>query len=302
MRWGILANLAVILVVSGALLFVVFGASLERAMIDDAVDQAALMADLMESQIRRSQSEEEMWQTVRRLCRPRAGLRPVLYDAKGTFLGGCQIEADLEKPDTQTPGRLLRIEGGGFPMSLLKSSLVVVDVTGQFPHGVKTIRGVLEVPRSGFSPAWKFFAAYLVLTQASLFFLGYLLFHRTVIGPIRDVARLAGRASGLTDLQNLSDSGRFKEDIQQISASLRAMIIRIVEDRSSNSRGRIRIWPRLKRDSCARKRWPRPEDSRRDLLTRSGIRCRYSWAMWSCSSERRSMSQPRRSSAGWIRN
>ncbi|GEM_PF-585581 len=232
MRWGILANLAVILVVSGALLFVVFGASLERAMIDDAVDQAALMADLMESQIRRSQSEEEMWQTVRRLCRPRAGLRPVLYDAKGTFLGGCQIEADLEKPDTQTPGRLLRIEGGGFPMSLLKSSLVVVDVTGQFPHGVKTIRGVLEVPRSGFSPAWKFFAAYLVLTQASLFFLGYLLFHRTVIGPIRDVARLAGRASGLTDLQNLSDSGRFKEDIQQISASLRAMIIRIVEDRS----------------------------------------------------------------------
>jgi len=181
MRWGILVNLAVILAVSGALLFVVFGASLERAMIDDAVDQAILMADLMEDRIRNSDSEEEMWQTVRRLCKPRSGLRPVLYDAKGVFLGGCRIDADLEKPDTQTPGRRMRVEGGGFPMSLVRGALVVVDLTGQFPHGVSTVRGVLELPRSGFSPAWQFFAAYLVLTQIALFFLGYLLFHRTVI-------------------------------------------------------------------------------------------------------------------------
>jgi signal transduction histidine kinase len=236
MRWGILVNLAVILAVSGALLFVVFGASLERAMIDDAVDQAILMADLMEDRIRNSDSEEEMWQTVRRLCKPRSGLRPVLYDAKGVFLGGCRIDADLEKPDTQTPGRRMRVEGGGFPMSLVRGALVVVDLTGQFPHGVSTVRGVLELPRSGFSPAWQFFAAYLVLTQIALFFLGYLLFHRTVIGPIRDVAQLAGKVSGLTAMQELSDSGHFREDIQKISASLRGMITRIVEDRSEMER------------------------------------------------------------------
>jgi signal transduction histidine kinase len=89
----------------------------------------------------------------------------------------------------------------------------------------------LNVPPPIFSPACRFFAAYLILTQAALFFLGYVLFHRTVIGPIRDVAHLAGEAAGVTDSRVLPDSPRFKGDIQKISASLRGMLARIVEDR-----------------------------------------------------------------------
>jgi signal transduction histidine kinase len=109
--------------------------------------------------------------------------------------------------------------------------VVTVDLTGPFGHGVKSVRMLLEIPPSVFAPAWKFFAAYLVLTQGSLFLLGYILFHRAVIGPVKEVARLAGKASGVADLAKLPDSLSLQGDIQKISVSLRGMIVKIMEDR-----------------------------------------------------------------------
>ncbi|MEJ2718271.1 MAG: ATP-binding protein [Deltaproteobacteria bacterium] len=231
MRWGILFNLATIFVVSGVLLFVVFSASLQRAVLDDKIRQAALVADLVESEIRNSSSSENLWQWVRRLCRARSGLRLVLYDPEGTVLGGCGIEDEGSKPDPKAFGRKIRVISGRLPTSLFKETHVVVLLTADFPHGIRSVAAQLNIPPPIFSPACRFFAAYLILTQLALFFIGYLLFHRTVIGPIRDVARLAGDAAGVTEYGALPDSPRFTGDIQRISASLRGMVSRIVQDR-----------------------------------------------------------------------
>jgi signal transduction histidine kinase len=230
-RWGILLNLATIFVVSGVLLFIVFGASLQRAVLDDKIRQAALVADLVESEIRNASSAEDLWKWVRRLCKARSGLRLVLYDPQGIILGGCGGEDEGRKPDPRAFGRKITVITGRLPTSLFKETRVMVILTADFPFGIRSVRAHLSVPAPIFSPAVRFFAAYLILTQAALFFLGYVLFHRTVIGPIRDVARLAGEAAGVTDAHVDPDSPRFRGDIQKISASLRGMLARIVQDR-----------------------------------------------------------------------
>lgn len=229
-RWGILVNLSVILVVSGALLFVVFSVSLERAAIDAKMQQAGMIVDLVQNQVLALDSVEKMWENVRSICRGRSGLRVALYDSGEALLGGCAPKNLREKPFSPEPGRKVRLEGIGWPTGLFQGMFLVVDATGPFKHGVYYFRTSLEIPPSVFAPAWNFFAAYLVLTQSALFFLGYLLFHRTVIGPISDVARLAGKAAGVAD-PDFGESMKLKGDIQHISATLRAMIAKSVEDR-----------------------------------------------------------------------
>jgi signal transduction histidine kinase len=229
MRWGVLANLALILLVSGVLLFVVFCASLERAAVDARSDQAVMLMDIVQHQILRVSSSDRMWEGVRNLCRARAGMRIALYDAQGLIVGGCGANKDLEKPVLSEPGRRVKVER--WPTGLIHGKSLIVDSTGDFPHGIRSLRVLFEIPPSVFTPAWKFFAAYLVLTQGALFFLGYLLFHRTIIGPISDVANLAGRAAGVADFPDSPYVSQFKGDIQKIAASLRAVMVKILEDR-----------------------------------------------------------------------
>jgi two-component system, NtrC family, sensor kinase len=230
-RWGILVNLAVILAVSGILLFIVFGASLERAAVDLKVQQAGVIVDLLQRQILNSDSAEHLWQAVRNVCRERAGLKILLYDSGGNILGGCAVGKEPEPPRASELGRTVKVMGPRWPATLFRRSVVLVDVTGSFPYQVRTLRAFLEIPPTIFAPAWKFFGAYLILTQSALFFLGYILFHRTVIGPVRDIARLAGRASGITDSPDPLGSPALKGDIQRISSILKAMIVKIVDDR-----------------------------------------------------------------------
>ncbi|MBI5250022.1 MAG: hypothetical protein HY912_11055 [Desulfomonile tiedjei] len=229
MRWGVLVNLAVILAVSGVLLFVIFCASLERAAVDAKAHQAAMLMEIIQNQILDTDSAERMWDGVKKLCRTRSGASIVLYDSKGNVVGGCGVEKDQEKPNLSEPGRRVRVER--WPTGLLHGMSVMVDSTGEFPHGIRAVRGLMEIPPSVFAPAWKFFAAYLVLTQGVLFFLGYLLFHRTIIGPVTEVAGLAGRAAGIADFPNSPYASELKGDIQRIASSLRAIIVKILEDR-----------------------------------------------------------------------
>ncbi len=231
MRWGILANLAVILAVSGILLFFVFSASLERSAIDLRAHQAAAIADLIESRLRAAKSRDALWNDIRALCRSGAGLKILLYDSAGKTLGGCGSETKFGTPDKARDGRRIRVERAPWPSRLFRPLVVILDVTGRFPHNVRSFRARLPIPSAVFSPAWKFFGGYLILTQASLFFLGYILFHRTVLGPVQEVARLAGKASGLTEFQEFTAAIDAKGDIQKISSGLRAMIVKIVEDR-----------------------------------------------------------------------
>ncbi|MGB6064258.1 MAG: ATP-binding protein [Desulfomonilaceae bacterium] len=231
MRWGILVNLAVILAVSGLLLFAVFGASLEHAAIDLKIQQANVIVDLLHDQILASDTPEHMWERVRTVCRGHTGIKLLLYDSGGHILGGCSAGKELEPPDTREPGRRVKIIGARWPSSLFRGTVVLADFSGAFPHGVRAVRTFLEIPSTTFAPSWKFFGAYLILTQAALFFLGYILFNRTVLGPVREAARLAGRASGITDSPDPFALPALKGDIQRISSSLKAMIVKIVDDR-----------------------------------------------------------------------
>ena len=172
-----------------------------------------------------------VWASVRAICRGESGSKIDLYGSDGNRLGGCGPETDLGPPDQRTAGRRVRIQGARWPLRLFQPKIVVLDVTGTFRHDVKAVRTFLEIPPSVYAPAWKFFGGYLVLTQVSLFFLGYILFHRTVIGPVREVAGLAGKASGLTESRQFSFALDGKGDIQKISTGLRAMIVKIVDDR-----------------------------------------------------------------------
>jgi len=231
MRWGILANLAVILLVSGLLLFVVFSASLQRAAIDIKMQHAAVFADILENQILASRSSENMWKEVRTLCKGGSGVRLLLYGPAGDVLGGCGVDRDPEKPNLSAPGRRVRVLRQDWPSILFSGMHVAVDITGSFPHGVSAARVYFAIPPAVLAPAWKFFAGYLILTQAALFFLGYFLFHRTVIGPVSEAASLAGKASGLAEFPDYDESAPLRGDIQKISSSLRGMLVKIVEDR-----------------------------------------------------------------------
>ncbi len=229
MRWGVLANLAVILAVSGMLLFIIFCASLERAAVDARAHQAVMLTEIIQNQILSADTSERMWEGVKELCRTRAGIGIVLYDSKGDMMGGCGLGKDLERPNLSQTGRKVRVEK--WPTGLIQGMSVIVDSTGEFPYGVRAVRGLMEIPPSVFAPAWKFFAAYLFLTQGALFFLGYLLFHRTIIGPIREVTGLAGKAAGVADFPDSAYASEFKGDIQRIATSLRAIMVKILDDR-----------------------------------------------------------------------
>jgi signal transduction histidine kinase len=158
-------------------------------------------------------------------------LKLLLYDAGGNILGGCARGKEPDPPSPSEPARRIRILGASWPASLFQGTVVLVDETGSFPHGVRTLRAIFEVPPTIFASAWKFFGAYLILTQSALFFLGYILFHRTVIGPVRDIARLAGKATGIADSLSALTSPPLKGDIQKIASILKAMIVKIVDDR-----------------------------------------------------------------------
>jgi len=230
-RWGILVNLAVILVVSGLLLFLVFSASLERAGVAARTHQAGVLLDLIARQLTTATTEYEMWERVRLLCKRRAGVRFLLYDSKGRVLGGCGAGEGLGGPVLSVPGRRIQVLGGHLPIGMFKEATVIIDDTGEFPHGVRSIRSYLKIPPTVFEPSRRLFAAYLVITQAALLFLGYLLFHRTVIGPIREVAGIAAKAAGIAETPPLPDTLRLKTDIQRIASSLRGMVLKILEDR-----------------------------------------------------------------------
>jgi two-component system, NtrC family, sensor kinase len=230
LRWGILANLSIILAVSGVLLFLVFSASLERAAIDSKLQQAGIVVDLVQKYVLGQNSDERMWQEIRKLCRQGAGLHLSLFNSRGKLLGGCGLNDLRNRHFSPLPGRRVRIEGIGWPIGLFHGILLIIDVTGPFKHGVYYLRASMEIPPAVFAPAWKFFGAYLVLTQSALFFLGYILFHRTVIGPISDAARLAGKAAGIAD-PDFAETVKLKGDIQHISATLRGLISKSVEDR-----------------------------------------------------------------------
>lgn len=231
MRLGVLVNLAVILAVSGALLFIVFSASLRRAVLEDRLRQAAVLGEMLEHQMMSFKSPTEMWAWIRLTCTSASEMGLLLYDSHGKIAGGCSKRADLPKPELFAEGTTIQVARRGLPGSLFRGISVVVDVKGEFLQDIKMVRGILEVPPSVFTAASRFVAAYLVLTQLALFFMGYVLFHRTVIGPIRETARIAGNASGITSVDDVSSRLRWKGDIQRIASSLRAMIMKIVEDR-----------------------------------------------------------------------
>ncbi|MBI4964673.1 MAG: hypothetical protein HY913_15445 [Desulfomonile tiedjei] len=231
MRWGVLANLAVILAVSGVLLFFVFSASLERAALDVKIQQADILAGLVEQQIRLAETPDKLWAQMKAICLGMTGVKLVLYDSGGKRIGGCGGQTLSDKPILDKEGRSITTTGPPWPTGVLNGRSVIMDITGTFPHGIRAVRAILEIPPSAFLPAWKFFGAYLVLTQSALFFLGYLLFHRTVIGPVGEIARLAGKASGIADFPDRSEPLKLKGDIQQISSSLRGMLLKIMEDR-----------------------------------------------------------------------
>lgn len=232
LRLGVLANLALILAISGILLFFVFSASLERAALDVKTGEAAVLANLIESRISQATSKEQLWTGIRLLCRSEPAPRIRLYDDSGHMLGGCGPRSDLGPPDQSVPGHRIRIERSPWPSGLFRPTMVILDVTRPFPYGVRSVRVFLEISPSVFAPAWKFFGGYLVLTQVSLFFLGYILFHRTVIGPVSEIARLARKVSGLAEFPEFSMGTTPGGDIQRISTSLKAMIVRIGDDRA----------------------------------------------------------------------
>ncbi|AFM22798.1 sensor histidine kinase [Desulfomonile tiedjei] len=229
MRWGILVNLAIILFVSGVLLFIAFCASLERAAVDSRVYQAAVLFEALQKQILSDRGKDRMWERVRDLCREQMGFGLLLYDAHGTLIGGCGLDTNTDKPDQTKTGKTVRAEK--WPTGLFHGMVVTVDSTGDFPEGIRTARGIMHIPASVFAPAWKFFGAYLVLTQGALFFLGYLLFHRTVIGPLADAADLARKAAGFIDLPSDSYPAGRGDDIQKIASRLRVIIAKILDDR-----------------------------------------------------------------------
>ncbi len=233
MKLSVLVNLAVILAVSGLLLFVVFSASLERSELDQNIRQTQIALELIETQLLKAGSAEDVWDLVRTVCLSSKGLRIMLYDRAGEILAGCRPPGTSSTPDVHASDRQINITVSGvrWPRSLLKGRTVVGDLVGSFPHGVRAIRCFYDIPPLAMSPALKFFTAYLLLTQASLFLLGYILFHRSVLGPIRDVAAMAGKAAGMTDSPFLTEALGWRSDIQMIAVSLRSMMLKVLDDR-----------------------------------------------------------------------
>src|SRR5512139_1281244 len=112
MRRSILANLALILLVSGILLFGVFTASLKRAAIDQSIQESNVIADLVENQILKSDTPEKLWEFVRTACQARSGLKLGIYDARGEVLGGCGGYGKLEDSSRSESGRRVHVSAG----------------------------------------------------------------------------------------------------------------------------------------------------------------------------------------------
>ncbi len=220
-----------ILIVSGLVLFLVFSASIKRAAIDAKMHDSDTISNLVEIQILKAESPDKLWDTVRSICRGRSDLRLALYGAGGKIMGGCGVNTELEAPAQSDAAHRVRIMATDWPWVLFQGMSIVVDRTASFPYGVQSVRIFLDIPSSVFAPAWKFFAAYLTLTQLALFLLGYILFHRTVIGPVREVAQLAEKSSGITKTAEFPDTLSLRGDIQKISTGLKNMIVKIVDDR-----------------------------------------------------------------------
>lgn len=241
MRFGILANLAVILMVSGALLFIVFTASLQHALVDDATERAGLLADETESRLERATSVADVWRWARSNCGTRPDVRVRLYDAAGREIGGgCETEVSeptgsqpssrgTMSPRERASGRRIHVTEAAPYRSVLRGAVVVTNVWGDFPFGVRSFRAFVKVRPALFSNAWSFFGAYLLLTQTVLFFLGYLLFQRTVLQPLRSLADLAGKAAALAGASPLEDKGGHRDDTRVIASGLRRMITEILE-------------------------------------------------------------------------
>jgi two-component system, NtrC family, sensor kinase len=231
MRWGILLNLVVILAVSGGLLFLVFAASVQRSAVDLKMREAANLSELLAHEIEGADSSYRLWDSVRNMCRGRGDLGVGLYDTAGRTIVACGIRRDVDPPDSSATGARLKVSSTAWPSALFRGVIVTSDITKGFPYEVGTVRVFLEIAPTVSTPAWRLFAAYLILTQGALFFLGYILFHRTVIGPLSEAARLAAEASGIVDRALLHQELSAKGDIQKISAGLRTMLMRIVQDR-----------------------------------------------------------------------
>ncbi len=231
MRWGVLINLALVFAVSGLLLLIVFTAALQRSMIDNAFQDALIMADAMSRKLPGTESPSGLWSEIREITRFGKKRTILLYDRTGESIGPPDVKINLPPPDPDGRGVSIRIVDGSFPANIVKGAVLVVDVTGDFPEGIQSARGLLSVPSPLQSSAWRFFVAYLVLTQVSLFFLGSILFHRTVIGPLTEITRIASRAAGLADSGERGPDFPVRGDIQTIAGSLRAMIAKIVNDR-----------------------------------------------------------------------
>lgn len=237
MRWGTLTNLAIILVVSGILLFIVFLASLERAGVDARVFQAELILDGVESELRSAVAKDEFWNVVRGICRKHPGLRLIIYQRNGEILGGCGEALVPGSAEFRSANRreISIVSTKGLPGPFTER-LVLVDTKGGFPEPAYMARFIIRLPPSVFGDSVRFFAAYLALTQISLFILGYLLFHRMIIGPIKETAKLAASTAGLTNDQDHSSQALKGEDIQTISLSLLTMIQRIQGDKEDMER------------------------------------------------------------------
>jgi signal transduction histidine kinase len=236
MRWGTLTNLAFILIISGILLFMVFRASLERAGVETRILNADLIVDHIHEDLEGSENIEDFWLRVRHACRKDPYLRLVIYDKDLNVLGGCgeSLVKGVEIPNGVR--RSISVVSGKGLGGVLSRRLVLVDIGGEYPKPAYRARFILKLPSEVFSDSTRFFIIYLALTQISLFVLGYLLFHRMIIGPIRETAKLAAKTAGLTDSQELTAGATKGTDIQTISLSLLAVIKQIQEDKHKTER------------------------------------------------------------------
>lgn len=235
MRWGTLTNLAIILFVSGILLFLVFRASLERVGVDARIFYSNLIIDRIAQDLKTASSQDHFWREVRKACRKHPGLRLVIYDKSREALGGCG-ERLVRNARVASPAKrsIEVLPGPGF--GLFSPGRVLVDIKGGFPPPAHIARFILRLPPVVFNDSIRFFTIYLGLTQISLFLLGYLLFHRMIIGPVRETARLAAKTAGLTNDSGISSHSIKGTDIQTISLSLMAMIKRIQRDKEDMAR------------------------------------------------------------------
>ncbi len=233
MRWGILTNLAIILVVSGILLFAVFAASLERSTIDLKMQQAETLLNVLQQYILEAASKEKLVEKVNGICSDSPKIKLILYNENGEIVGGCKTKLNFGEPPPQETGKRFKVYGRGLPANIFQERALIVDSTDFYPNGIANLRIVLDIPASIFAPAWRFFGVYLALTQAALFLLGYVLFHRTIIEPVTDIAKLAQEGAGVATTGNVWEQSPGTNDIAGISSGIKSMVAKLVDDKTT---------------------------------------------------------------------